>query len=249
MTNTDKERADFEAWWTRYRLGAPAFRSTDEDAYAAYRAGREAERAEASPSPGTTAIEALKVAIEGECDGLAIDDAQATVILNYVAQAERAENAEPVRDAAYIDGLEQQLAAFVMGGHPVTLQFPTMLRKMWSGGEVQAWLDKLPTMYTHPPEPSPDVEALRTALEEAEELLALVEMPSFPDPRHHDRVKSLGREIGFGALMSTASAGWREVSEAKGYPSGGEFVAGPCLGSVQRTLRIIRAALSKPEGK
>ena len=33
---------------------------------------------------------------------------------------------------------------------PVTLKFPTMLRKMWSGGEVQKWLDNQEPLYTHP---------------------------------------------------------------------------------------------------
>ncbi|MBS7702713.1 hypothetical protein [Chelatococcus asaccharovorans] len=55
----------------------------------------EKERAELAPPPGATAMEALKAAIEGECDGLAIDDAQATTILAYVAKAERAEDAQP----------------------------------------------------------------------------------------------------------------------------------------------------------
>ncbi len=37
-----------------------------------------------------------------------------------------------------------------MNNESVALKFPTMLRKMWSGGEVQAWLDKLPPLYTAP---------------------------------------------------------------------------------------------------
>jgi len=37
------------------------------------------------PAPADVAIERLKVAIEGECEGLAIDDATARVILEYVA--------------------------------------------------------------------------------------------------------------------------------------------------------------------
>lgn len=85
------------------------------------------------------------------------------------------------------------------------------------------------------------------ALREAEELLALVEHPSNPDPLYHERVKALGEAIGFGALMSTASAGWRERIEERGDPGGSEFVSGPCFGSVQRTLRIVRAALAKAQ--
>lgn len=90
-------------------------------------------------------------------------------------------------------------------------------------------------------------ERMREALVEAEETLRLVEHPAFPDPVHHERVKSLGCEIGFGALMSTAAAAWREVLKEKGWPPGGEFVAGPCLATVQATLQTIRAALL--EGK
>jgi hypothetical protein len=31
---------------------------------------------------------------------------------------------------------------------PVALKFPTTLRKMWSGGEVQEWLDQQQPLYT-----------------------------------------------------------------------------------------------------
>ncbi|RQQ42022.1 hypothetical protein DF121_34130 [Burkholderia stagnalis] len=56
------------------------------------------------------------------------------------------------------DGTEIRLrsaigAAQIAGAtpaEPFLLRFPTMLRKMWSGGEVQAWLDALPTLYAAP---------------------------------------------------------------------------------------------------
>jgi len=32
----------------------------------------------------------------------------------------------------------------------VVINFPVMLRKMWSGSEVQAWISDLPPLYTHP---------------------------------------------------------------------------------------------------
>jgi hypothetical protein len=99
-----------------------------------------------------------------------------------------------------------------------------------------------------------DIEAADTiaqlvkALEEAETVLALVERPAFPDPLYHEEVKALGRRIGFGALMSTASAGWREVAQERGDPIGGEFVAGPCHGTVTHTLSIIRRARTQQHG-
>lgn len=85
---------------------------------------------------------------------------------------------------------------------------------------------------------------LEAALADAEEVLSLVEHPAQPDPWYHAEVKALGQRIGFGALMTTASAGWREVAEANGDPTSGVFVAGPCIGTVQGTLRRARAALA-----
>ncbi|MFJ7315238.1 hypothetical protein ACIQVE_21245 [Pseudomonas sp. NPDC098747] len=36
---------------------------------------------------------------------------------------------------------------------PAKLNFPTMLRKMWSGGEVQRWIDEQGPLYRHPENP------------------------------------------------------------------------------------------------
>ena len=88
------------------------------------------------------------------------------------------------------------------------------------------------------------VAEMREALREAEEVFALVEHPAIPDPLYHEEVVRLGCRIGFGALMTTASAGWREVNEVDGYPGSGAFVAGPCIGTVQATVKRIRAALA-----
>jgi len=90
----------------------------------------------------------------------------------------------------------------------------------------------------------------REALEDAEDTLRLVERPAFRDPRHGDEVEALGLRIGFGALMASASASWRERLAADGDPVGGEFVAGPCHNTVVSTLAKIRraAALSTSNG-
>lgn len=62
-----------------------------------------------APPPGAAAIEALKAAVEGECDGLAIDDAQATAILDYVYQAERAEAANSNHLLERVAAVEKEL--------------------------------------------------------------------------------------------------------------------------------------------
>lgn len=51
--------------------------------------------------------------------------------------------------------------------HPAKLQFPTMLRKMWSGGEVQAWLDEQGPFYKLGPVPRGTMQVSRRLIEEA----------------------------------------------------------------------------------
>lgn len=82
------------------------------------------------------------------------------------------------------------------------------------------------------------------ALEECQQLLTLSERPAFRDEQYHDEVHALGMRIGFGALMNAASYAWREQLKADGDPVGGEFVAGPCHGSVVSILKTARAALA-----
>lgn len=90
-----------------------------------------------------------------------------------------------------------------------------------------------------------ELAAAREALTDAEETLRLVEHVPFVDPRHGAEVEALGRRIGFGALMSSASASWAALP---GFPKGGQFVAGPCHATVLACLKRIRAALTSPEG-
>lgn len=90
--------------------------------------------------------------------------------------------------------------------------------------------------------------SMRDALTECEEVLGLVEYPKIVDPLYGDEVEALGHRIGFGALMGSASASWRAALAEMGCPVGGEFVAGPCQKTVERTLVIIRTALNTSPG-
>jgi hypothetical protein len=56
---------------------------------------------------------------------------------------------------------------------PVKLCFPTMLRKMWSGGEVQKWLDEQPPLYTspRPMQRLTDDEVMKTLNDDGENLM------------------------------------------------------------------------------
>jgi hypothetical protein len=71
-------------------------------------------------------------------------------------------------------------------------------------------------------------------------------IPAFKDPQYAYEVERLGERIGFGALIASASASWREVAKRNGYPDGGEFVVGPCMAVLQSVRRAARAYM---EGK
>jgi len=90
-------------------------------------------------------------------------------------------------------------------------------------------------------------EAVR-ALWEAEAVFALSEHPSRVDPQYGWEVETLGRRIGFGALISSASASWRSVLAEQGYPVGGEHTSGPCQATVDRALKLVRATLTAITG-
>jgi hypothetical protein len=73
-------------------------------------------------------------------------------------------------------------------------------------------------------------------------VLELVEQLSREDRDHMAREAALGDEIGFGALMSRASATWAKRFAERNDPKEGEFVAGPCRSTVVATPHMIRAA-------
>lgn len=57
----------------------------------------------------------------------------------------------------------EQVEALAARNEPMKITFPTVLRKMWSGTEVQAWLDDLPPLYVA----APVVEAAPVAVGDA----------------------------------------------------------------------------------
>lgn len=86
---------------------------------------------------------------------------------------------------------------------------------------------------------------LRSALERAEEVLALMERPAQHDPAFAAQVQAIGGGASYGAIMSTAEALWRQLLERDGHPSGGEHVHGPARTTVENALRDVRKALSQ----
>lgn len=61
-----------------------------------------------------------------------------------------------------------------------------------------------------------------------EELRPQFEAIRQEDIRNKEMVRELGARIGFGATMQYASECWGENLSQDGYPSGGQFVLGPC---------------------
>ncbi|MER9176687.1 hypothetical protein NKH72_24300 [Mesorhizobium sp. M0955] len=95
-----------------------------------------------------------------------------------------------------------------------------------------------------------DREALREVLAECIDTLKMAERPEFVDPVHGDEVRMLGNRIGYGALMSSASALWRARLLADGDPVGGEFTCGPCRSTVAGTInRAARALLPRHQDR
>lgn len=85
---------------------------------------------------------------------------------------------------------------------------------------------------------------VREALRECVSILEMAEQPALVDPDYGEEVEALGNRIGYGALMTSASASWRERLAEEGCPTGGEFVAGPCHATVLALLKRARAALA-----
>lgn len=64
------------------------------------------------------------------------------------------------------------------------------------------------------------------------------------DPDYGDAVKALGDRIGYGAMMSSAQASWRELLLRDGL-EGGEHTHGPCYSVLMRARQMAQDALGE----
>lgn len=84
--------------------------------------------------------------------------------------------------------------------------------------------------------------SLVEALREVEPLLSKLAMPCRADDAVAPEVASLGRSIGYGNLMVTASALWRASLEGQGI-AGGEFSPNICQKTAENAWLKVCAAL------
>ena len=88
------------------------------------------------------------------------------------------------------------------------------------------------------------IEALEGLLRECRDDLAACAKSNLADPMIVVELRGLCERAGYGNVMSSASALWRE---RLGDLAGGEFVAGPCRSTVDNTVARIDAALRTQE--
>lgn len=93
-------------------------------------------------------------------------------------------------------------------------------------------------------QPAPASDDVVGLLRELREDLATAAKVSLADPCIILELRALCERAGYGNVMSSASALWRE---RLGEQAGGEFVSGPCRKTVENLIIRIDAALSKPE--
>lgn len=97
-----------------------------------------------------------------------------------------------------------------------------------------------------------DLAGLIERLEGVRTDLAPSNQEPFEDPKFGPVIRALGAVIGYGAMMTSASAAWRAAASERGWPVGGEFTVGPCrivvarmiseLDDVIATLRALQAS-------
>ena len=91
--------------------------------------------------------------------------------------------------------------------------------------------------------PATDVAALVDAAKDLRDAIAHMAAPARVDPDKYfsEQVKAFGDAFGYGALMTTASALWRQ---SLGDLQGGEFAVGPCVTTAANQLNRLSAALA-----
>jgi hypothetical protein len=134
---------------------------------------------------------------------------------------------------------------------PATLRFPDMLRKMWSGGEVQRWIDEQGPLYRQPMQYQGDA----ATLQQVYDVFGMGELARTPSTL----LTCLRNATRFSALLHAVE---REFFMVPGEPSGepedeGAPVDDDCLlncwgSSQEQYLEQFRLALlliSKPAGE
>lgn len=143
---------------------------------------------------------------------------------------------------------------------PVALRFPVMLRKMWSGGKVQEWLDALPPLYAAPSARVAELEARISDLELEAQLETCIReklseiltrtanvLKGEPDEltvhSWHDLAEIAGRRI---AALDQQLAASREregrMREAMAHARGWAPIGSQCM-------KILDAALAAEKGE
>ncbi len=83
----------------------------------------------------------------------------------------------------------------------------------------------------------------RTELAEVRDSLAMVAEVGLADPHIIVELRALCERVGYGNVMSSASALWRQ---RLGEQAGGEFVSGLCRSTVEADLARVNRILAEP---
>ena len=137
-----------------------------------------------------------------------------------------------------------ELATFIFGnGHSL----PTLLRTTDRHFMLDSFARFEREILSHTPqsvEPvATDVAALVEAAKDLRDAIAHMAAPARVDPDKYfsEQVKAFGDAFGYGALMTTASALWRQDL---GDLQGGEFAVGPCVTTAANQLKRLDTALA-----
>lgn len=119
-----------------------------------------------------------------------------------------------------------------------------------AGWQMQEMADEITRLYAENAELQRKLDEAVFLLDDAQDIFDDAAHPSrvTPDQEVNNEVRELGRRIGFGALMSCASAQWREMLAADGI-AGGEFVCSPCRSTASNAADRIDAFLTSIRGE